>query len=98
MNQPKYADRKRAAAEYHRDYVAVNVAKGLEISQRARGDLLSAREYNELEAVSILAVYMVHLSVTGLVDDEATQGRLFDRARKLAEKRLGSGLEVEPVP
>lgn len=93
--QPKYIDRKRAATEYHRDYVAVNVAKGLEISQRARGELLSPREYEELEAVSLLAVYMVHLAVTGLMENEEAQKRLMDRARKLAQKRLGTELEVE---
>lgn len=92
----KYADRKRAAAQYHRDYTAVNVAKGLEISQRSRGELLTPREHAELEAVSMLAVYMVHLSTSGLLDDEKTQTSLVERARRLAERRLaGQELEVE---
>jgi len=91
----KYIDRKRTAAQYHRDLTGVNVAKGLEISQRQRGDLLTGREYDELEATAILTVYMVQLSVTGLIDDEATQTRLFDRARKFAEERLAMPLEVE---
>jgi hypothetical protein len=38
---------------------------------------------------------MVHLAVTGLMENEEAQKRLMDRARKLAQKRLGTELEVE---
>jgi hypothetical protein len=86
---------KKSAALYHSNYTSVNVAKGLEISQRARGDLLEVREYDELEAASLLAVYFVHLNVTGLVKDEALQARLVERARRIAEEKLGYGLEAE---
>lgn len=94
----KYIDlfqRKKAAATYHSDYTGVNVARGLELSQKARGDLFTAREYAELEAVSLLAVYMVHVNVTGIVNDEALQARLVERARKMAEEKLGVALEAE---
>lgn len=94
----KYIDlhnRKRAAAGYHSDYTAVNVAKGLEIAQRQRGDLFTDREYSELEAASLLSVYMVHITVTGMVDDEALQARLVEKARKMAEDRLKQPLEAE---
>lgn len=85
---------KKAAALYHSNYTSVNVAKGLEISQRARGDLLTEREYSELEAASLLAVYMVHLNVTGMVKDEELQARLIERARKMAEEKLSTPLEA----
>lgn len=98
----KYADQKRAAAQYHRDLTSVNVAKGLELSQRQRGKLLTPAEYNELEATAILAVYMVQLHVTGLVKDEAAQQRMMDRARKLAERKIseatGASVELETDP
>jgi hypothetical protein len=84
----KYLDQKRAAAQYHRDLTGVNIAKGLELSQRVRGKLLTGAEYDELEASAILTVYMVQLHVTGLLNDEAAQRRLIDRARKLAEVKL----------
>lgn len=96
----KYIDQKRAAAQYHRDLTGVNVAKGLELSQRQRGKLLTPSEYDELEATAILTVYMVQLHVTGMLNDEALQRRIVERARKLAETKLKEGgspdeLEVE---
>lgn len=84
----KYLDQKRAAAQYHRDLTGVNVAKGLELSQRQRGKLLTGPEYDELEATAILTVYMVQLHVTGMLNDEALQRRVVERARKLAEVKL----------
>jgi len=95
--QPKYIDRKRAAAQYHRDLVGVNVAKGLEISQRQRGELLTPAEHDELELTAILAVYMVMLNVTKLVEDEPAQARILDKARKLASEKLSVELEAEPT-
>lgn len=95
--QPKYIDRKRAAAKYHRDLVGVNVAKGLEISQRQRGELLTPTEHDELELTAILAVYMVMLNVTKLVEDEPAQARILDKARKLASEKLSVELEAEPT-
>lgn len=89
----KYADQKRSAARYHRDLTGVNVAKGLELAQRQRGELLSGVEYDELEATALLTVYMVQLHVTGLLADETTQRRIVERARKLAETKLR---ETEP--
>lgn len=86
---------KKSAALYHSNYTSVNVAKGLEISQRARGDLLEAHEYCALEAASILAVYFVHLNVSGMVSDEGLQKRIVERARQIAEEKLGYGLEAE---
>lgn len=97
LMHPKFAQQKAAAA-YHRDYTGVNVAKGLEVSQKARVGMFSAREYEEIEAVSILAVYMVHLSVTGMMDDPQLQARLIERARKMAEEKLHAPLEVEVIP
>lgn len=96
----KYLDQKRSAAQYHRDLTGVNVAKGLELSQRQRGKLLTPAEYDELEATAILTVYMVSLHVTGLIDNEDVQRRMMDRARKMAEKKLAEAgregeLEVE---
>jgi hypothetical protein len=94
----KFSDlfqRKKAAATYHTDYTGVNIARGLELSQKARGDLFTPREYSELEAVSLLAVYMVHINVTGIVNDEALQARLVERARKMAEEKLGIPLDAE---
>jgi hypothetical protein len=90
-----YLEQKRAAAQYHRDLTGVNVAKGLELSQRQRGKLLTPTEYDELEATGILTVYMVALHVTGLVNDEAAQRRMVDRARKMAEAKIKEELEVE---
>jgi hypothetical protein len=90
----RYVDRKRQAAQYHRDLVAVNVAKGLELAQRQRGELLTPPEHSELELTALLSVYLVALQVTGFVDDEAAQGRIFQRATKLAEEKLGTALEV----
>lgn len=92
----KYVEQKRAAAQYHRDLTGVNVAKGLELSQRQRGKLLTSAEYDELEATAILTVYMVALHVTGLIDNEDVQRRMVDRARKMAEQKLAeAGHEVE---
>jgi hypothetical protein len=98
----KYLDQKRAAAQYHRDLTGVNVAKGLELTQRQRGKLLSGAEYDELEATAILTVYMVQLHVSGLVNDETAQRRMMERARKMAEAKLEEAghaeeLEVEPL-
>ena len=95
MQQPKYIDRKRAAAQYHRDLVGVNVAKGLEISQRQRGELLTPTEHDELELTAVLTVYMVMLNVTKVVDDEVAQARILERARRLASDKLGVELEAE---
>lgn len=83
-----YAEKKRTAAQYHRDLTAVNLAKGLELAQRQRGNLLTTAEYDELECTSILSVYMVFLQVSGLVDNENAQQRMMDRARKLAQVKL----------
>lgn len=94
----KYLDQKRAAAQYHRDLTGVNVAKGLELTQRQRGKLLTGVEYDELEATALLTVYIVTLHVTGLVNDEAAQRRMVDRARKLAERKIaetGDAVELE---
>lgn len=90
----KYADRKRQAAQYHRDLVAVNVAKGLELAQRQRGELLTPPEHSEIELTALLSVYLVALQATGFVDNEVAQARIFQRATKLAEERLGTSLEV----
>lgn len=96
----KYSDQKRKAAQYHRDLTSVNVARGLELSQRQRGKLVLPAEYDELEATSLLAVYMVHLHVTGLIDNEDVQRRMLERARKIAEAKIqeterGTELTVE---
>jgi hypothetical protein len=95
VQQPKYIDRKRAAAQYHRDLVGVNLAKGLEISQRQRGEMLTPVEHDELELTAVLAVYMVMLNVTKVVDDEPAQARILEKARKMASDKLGVELETE---
>lgn len=91
----KYIDRKRAAARYHRDLVGVNVAKGLELSQRQRGELLTQAEHDEIELTAILSVYMVMLNVSGLVDDETAQARILEKARKHASEKLEIDLDAE---
>jgi hypothetical protein len=84
----KYLDQKRKAAQYHRDLTSVNIARGLELAQRQRGKLVLPAEYDELEATALLAVYMVQLHVTGLIDNEDVQRRVIERARKIAEAKI----------
>lgn len=91
----KHIEKKQQAARYHRDLTGVNMAKGLELSQKQRGPLLSAVEYNELEMTAALTVYMVQLHVSGLINDEQAQRRMVDRARKLASQKLGIDLDAE---
>ena len=91
----KYLDRKRQAAQYHRDLTGVNVVRGLELAQQQRGKLLAPAEHDELEATAMLTVYMVQLHVSGLVNNEDVQRRMVDRARKLAEEKIRIGLETE---
>lgn len=93
----KYADQKRQAAQYHRDLTGVNLAKGLEVSQKQRGNLMTGAEYDELEATALLTVYMVQLHVSGLIDNEDVQRRMLDRARKLAEAKLAEADRIEDL-